>query len=92
MVTGGWRMSGLQVVNLDIEAATEIINRLRYIETGDEWDDKINDIAAEAVNAALGITKDDELAKGAAAYADEDLTIAEQTFRLGMEGITTEDA
>ena len=46
--------------NPDIEAATEIINRLRYIETGDEWDDKIEDITAEAVNKALGIiTKGD---------------------------------
>lgn len=43
----------------DMEAATEIINRLRYIETGDKWDDKIDDIAAEAVNAALGITPKD---------------------------------
>ena len=50
-----------RVANLDMEAATDIINRLRYIETGDEWDDKIDDIAAEAVNTALGITtKDDE--------------------------------
>ncbi len=46
--------------NLDMEAATEILNRLRYIETGDEWDDKIEDIAAEAVNAALGITTEDD--------------------------------
>ncbi len=50
-----------RVANLDMEAATDIINRLRYIETGDEWDDKLDGIAAEAVNAALGITpKDDD--------------------------------
>ncbi len=49
-----------RVANLDMEAATDIINRLRYIETGDEWDDKLDDIVAEAVAAALGTTKDDE--------------------------------
>ena len=49
-----------RVANLDMEAATDIINRLRYIETGDEWDDKIDDIAAEAVNGALNITTEDD--------------------------------
>ncbi len=43
----------------DMDATTEIINRLRYIETGDEWDDKIEDIVAEAVSAALGVTTKD---------------------------------
>lgn len=36
-------------------------------------------------------TEASELAKGAAAYADEDLVIAEQTSRLSLEDITTED-
>ena len=49
-----------RVANLDMEAAIEIINRLRYIETGDEWDDKIDDIAKLVVNAALGITTEDD--------------------------------
>ena len=49
-----------RVANLDYESATDIISRLRYIETGDEWDDKIDDIAAEAVNVALGITTEDD--------------------------------
>jgi len=49
-----------RVANLNMEAATETINRLRYIETGDEWDDKLDDIVAEAVNDALGITTGDD--------------------------------
>ena len=47
------------IKKLDMEAATDIINRLRYIKTGDEWDDKIEDITEEAVKAALSITTED---------------------------------
>ena len=46
-----------RVASLDMEAATDITNRLRYIKTGDEWDDKLDGITAEAVNAALGIPR-----------------------------------
>ena len=49
-----------RVANLDIEAATDIINTLRYIDTGDEWDDKLDDITTEAVNTALGLTTEDD--------------------------------
>ena len=37
----------------DIDAATDIIGRLRFIRDADEWDDKIEDITKEAVEAAI---------------------------------------
>ena len=44
-----------RVANPDIDSATAITYQLRYIQDGDDWDDKIEDITAEAVNVALGI-------------------------------------
>lgn len=60
-----------------------------FVAETEEWDALLD--AAIDVRAAFGITEDDELAKGAAAYADEDLTIAEQTSRLSLEDITEDE-
>ena len=49
-----------RVVNPDIEAATAITNQLRFIKTGDEWDDLIYDITKEAVDVALSVTEETE--------------------------------
>ncbi len=46
-----------RVANLDREAATKITYDLRYIETDDDWDDKIEDVTRRAVHAALGISE-----------------------------------
>ncbi len=49
--------------------------------------------AIERIDGAHALTPQGDtetaLAEGAAAYVDEDLTIAEQTFRLGSEDLIT---
>ncbi len=42
--------------DLNIDAATEIVGRLRYIRNEDDWEDAIEDITKEAVEAAIGVT------------------------------------
>ena len=48
-----------KVANLDIDAATAVTNQLRFLKTGDAWDDLIYDITKEAVHTALSITEKD---------------------------------
>ena len=42
-----------RVANLDIDAATKIVNGLRHVTTEDGWDDSIEVFAEAAVKAAL---------------------------------------
>ncbi len=43
-------------MTLNIDAATEITNELRFIRDPDDWDDRIGDITKRAVEAAVGAT------------------------------------
>ncbi len=49
-----------RVADLKLDAATAVTNQLRFVKSGDEWDDLIYDITKEAVMAALSITEDTE--------------------------------
>ena len=58
--SGDWELiqkAAAKYANPDYEAATVVTGQLRYIKTSDDWDDKIEDITREAVNAALDITE-----------------------------------
>ena len=54
-----WKEAARKVANLDIDAATAVTNQLRFLKTGDAWDDLIYDITKEAVHTALSITEED---------------------------------